>query len=402
MKNKRKSNKLFTIILGAVFGVLIIGSVVAMSEKGSKTTSVGITILDKNSADVEWSPDGEFIAYAKVSPFDGYHDIWVIRPDGTERRCLTCRGKVPQKQNGGVTWHPSGEFIIFTAQNDDAEGERADALAKPGTGLNCNLWAVGIDGDFAVKLTDIKTDLKTPCGVIHPQFSNDGKRLFWTESLGRDYKLGGKEWGEWMLKIGDVEYEGCKVNLKNVKTISPGAFKSFYESHNFSANDTKVLFSGNLISKQPLNGLDIYEYEIKSGALKRLTPTLNDWDEHAHYSPTGNIIVWMSGEGLDVKFGSVHGHTWRKYVKTELWSMATDGTNRKRLTFFNEPGSNDNRWFRENVFETSRVVVSDSSFSPDGKRLAVTIAYEGPQSKRYGNIRSVFVVLDIDSRISGF
>ncbi|MBN1572356.1 MAG: hypothetical protein JW984_04075 [Deltaproteobacteria bacterium] len=391
-------NKLIVLSAVIVFFIAAVASDAVMDKKKGED-SVRITILDRNSSDVEWSPGGDFIVYSRASFHDGYHDVWIIRPNGSDRRCLTCGNGFPKRQNGGAALHPSGEYFVFTAQNEDAVGEKADAFAKPGTGLNCNLWAAGIDGDFVVRLTDIETNLKRSRGVIHPQFSHDGKKLLWTESLGRGYGKGGKEWGEWALKIGEIGFEDGKVVIKNVTTLTPGNFRSFYESHGFSPDDSRVLFSGNLIPKQPLNGLDIYELELDGNILRRLTPTAEDWDEHAHYSPGGDLIVWMSGEGLDVEFDSVSGHTWRRYVKTELWAMNPDGSGRRPITFFNESESNDSRWFRENVCDTERVVVSDSSFSPDGERLAATIAYEGPNMGGSGSIRSVLAVIYLEGRL---
>jgi len=56
---------------------------------------------------------------------------------------------------------------------------------------------------------------------------------------------------------------------------------------------------GNPITGQPVNGLDIYELELPTGDTKRLTDTFDDWDEHAHYSPDGKTIMWMSGKELE-------------------------------------------------------------------------------------------------------
>jgi len=372
----------------------------ASTTPSESYSEIGLAILDTNTADLEWARHENLIAYAKRSPKDGYFDVWVAEPDGTGKRCLTSGNGFSRRHTGSVTWHPSGDYLVFTAQNEDATGEKADELAIPGIGLNCNLWVMKGDGSKAWKLTDIPTDYKTPCGVIHPQFSNNGKKLLWAEALGEYHRIQSRSfaWGEWALASGDFVVENALPSLRNVRKFQPGEQHSFYESHDFSPDNSKALFSGNLLSGQPVNGLDIYEFEFAVGDAKRLTDTLDDWDEHAHYSPDGKTIAWMSGRELNVQFPSVSRLDWQKYVKTELWMMNSDGSDQRRKTFFNQPGHPDYEWFQENVFRTPRVIVSDNSWSPDGKRMAATVAYESQWTEKWGSIRSMLLIMDLEKR----
>jgi len=356
---------------------------------------IKISIIDTNVSDHEWSFDGRFLAYSRAGLPDGYHDVWLVSDDGSSRRCLTCGDATPNKQNGGVSWHPSGEYLVFTAQNEDADGDRADGLAKPGTGLNVNLWVMTADGSRSWKLTDLETDMERPRGIIHPQFSHDGATIFWSQAMGVYDTAPGREWGEWALMYADfIVFDGTP-RIENVRSLQPGAFISFYESHDVSPDNSRLLFSGNLLSGQPLYGLDIYEFEIKTGVLRRLTDTFTDWDEHAHYSPDGEHIYWMSGDELDVSFPAVRNQAWKSYIRTELWIMDSDGSNRKRLTYFNDPTHSDNAWFTEHIADTDRIVVSDNSLHPEGDRLAVTLAYEHPKKNSTSAIRSALVILDV-------
>jgi len=371
------------------------------STVSSKNHSkVGLTILDTNVGDLDWHRSGNLIAYAKRNPNDGYFDVWVVKPDGTGRRCLTCGNGFPRKHMGSVTWRPSGDYLAFTAQNEDATGERTDELSIPGVGLNCNLWVMKSDSSEAWRLTNMPTNYKAPRGVIHPQFSNDGTRLFWTEAVG-EYGWSQSPsfaWGEWALALGEFVVKEGIPSLRNVKKLQLGEQHSFYESHDFSPDDSRVLFSGNLIAGQPVNGLDIYELELATGDTRRLTSTFDDWDEHAHYSHDGKTITWMSGKELDVDFPSVARLDWQKYVKTELWMMKSDGSDQRRITFFNQPESPDYEWFQENVFRTPRVIVSDNSWGPNEKRMALTVAYEGEWTQKWGSIRSILVMMDLEER----
>jgi Tol biopolymer transport system component len=360
--------------------------------------TVSCRVLDESVGDNSWSHDGSWIAYSKHGS-SGHFEVWAVRPDGTDRHRVCGGTPFPRKNNGGVDWYPGDEFLVFTAQNEDATGLRNDLVSKPGIGFNCNLWVGKIDGSAAWRLTDYPTSDSAPRAVIHPQFSADGGRLFWAEATGRFGLGNGFEWGEWTLATADISFEDGTPRLSQVVRFQPGERHSFYESHDFSPDGTRLLLSGNLRDGQPLNGLDIYEYQPANGSLRPLTDSFNDWDEHAHYSPDGGRVMWMSGRDLDVEFPSVQGLEWQRYVKTELWMMNSDGSNQTRLTYFNEPGHPDHLWLADRVGPTPRAIVSDSSFDPGGKQVVFTVAYE--PAVKGGRYHSLLVLASIDELVSG-
>jgi len=205
--------------------------------------------------------------------------------------------------------------------------------------------------------------------VIHPQFSNDGSMIAWSERVERGRSFG----GGWVMKVGRFT-DACKggPRLTDIVTLTPGEHSCFYEVHDFSPDDSKLLFSGDLRAGQPHTGLDLYELELKNGGrLTRLTHTDTDWDEHAHYSPDGRRIAWMSSKGLDIDYGQLQGFglSWTQHLKTELWVMNADGTDAHRVTGFNVPGSPD-------YADGARCIVSDSTWDPDGSGLCVCISAE--------------------------
>lgn len=80
----------------------------------------------------------------------------------------------------------------------------------------------------------------------------------------------------------------------------------------------------------PSHGLcadfDIYTYDLNSKALTCLTdPKLRQWDEHAHFTPDGKQIVWMSSMGSPQAPAKLNQIT----VKTDFWIMNADGTNKR-------------------------------------------------------------------------
>jgi Tol biopolymer transport system component len=369
--------------LSAIFIVIALFVFINSAHGRSQSYSIkSIRVVKEYGKSVDWSEKNNLIVSAKKG-YDGYYDLFVMNPDGSGERLLTHqKSGCPQRHNGNPAWHPSGEYIVFTGQNDDAEGELNRKYGIPGSGLNCNLWLTNSEGSKFWQLTYYPTKYRNAKAVIHPQFSPDGRKLFWAERVrGKKNSI----WGEWELKIADFITGGNTPQLKNIKTYQPGAQHMFYESHGFSSDGSKVLFCANLEPGHPDVGLDIYELDLRTQKLKRLTETLDAWDEHSHYSPDGTKIAWMSSSGLDINWGDISGGKWKRYLKTELWIMNSDGSDKQRLTHFNTPGYAEYMGGR-------RCIVSDSEWSPDGKSMIVLLAYE---TKR-GGMRSRLVMIELE------
>ena len=312
---------------------------------------------------VDWSATRGLIAFGRADYSDGYYDVWVMDPDGSDPVCLTCdNDSAPGKHCGNPAWHPSGDSIVFTAENPDLP-DILDPYAIPGRGLGNNLWLISDDGASLFQLTDYP--LSPPyVGVVHPQFSHDGNKLFWGERIADGDSFS----GGWVLKLADfVVSETEDPHLENVEVLTPGAQDCFYEGHDFSFDDGKVLFSGNLLDGQIAYGLDIYELDLDTGELVRLTSTDTDWDEHAHYSPDDSSIAWMSSMGFRINWRKVEDD-WRGHLITELWIMGSDGSHPQQITHFNDPAYPE--------YLDARAIVSDISWGPDPKRLVALVAYE--------------------------
>jgi len=188
-------------------------------------------------------------------------------------------------------------------------------------------------------------------GVLHPHFSHDGNRLFWSERVSSK----GAGWGTWVLKVADVRFEDDGPRVRSIETLKPADRDAWYEAHGFSPDDDSVIFTGNLEPDQKEMYCDIYRLNLSSRTLERLTRTLDQWDEHAHYTPGGRHILWMSSSGV----GSPSS-PWK--VRTDYWVMNSDGSKKRRLTYFNEKGH------RHEI--PGGAIAADSAWSPDGKRLA--------------------------------
>jgi len=174
--------------------------------------------------------------------------------------------------------------------------------------------------------------------------------------------------------------ETPKPHLENIRSFQPKG-KVWYETHGFSPDDLKILCtiaSGG----QAYQNYDIWEMDLETQELTQLTDTPDVWDEHAHYSPDGKRICWVSSQGYpyDPK-------RWASTLKTDLWIMDSDGSNKKRLTYFNEPGYEE--------YCRKRVIVSDNSWSPDGKKIVATIVFP-----KKGRCSSQIVIIDVEKALS--
>lgn len=311
-----------------------------ISEENSSANA--IQVIKNEGGRVDWSPADDLIAFDSPGT-DGYSDVYVMKSDGADSRCLTCeKSELPGKHMGNPAWHPSGKYVVFMAEKARHPG--SSELAKPGRGTYNDLWLTDAAGLNFWRLTDLPVPPAT--SVLHPHFSNDGKMLLWAERL----ESGGL-WGVWALKIADFRMVGERPELSNLRTYQPGTTPRFYESHGFTPDDKNILFAANMES-QSETGFDIYKMNLATGKFINLTNTPNVWDEHGQISPDGKKIVWVSSQGL-------------KVPQLDMWIMNADGSNKRRLTYFEDK--------KAESFYGFTGAIADSSWSPDGKKLVAFV-----------------------------
>ncbi len=311
------------------------------AQVGRVQTVVPVTLGGR----VDWHRSGQFMAVDRLDESDGRSDVHVMRPNGSDSRCLTCSAVVPQGHNGNPAWHPSGYLIAFQAQNPalpllPVEWEAIAHLAtSPGWGVNHNLWVATADGTRFWQLTNVAAGM----AVLHPHFNPAGNRLVWAEKIA----VAGTAPERWVMKIGAFAWSGQPV-LSNVQTVAPLGVEVFYEAHAFTPDGRQLLFSA---GRPHESALDIYIVDLVTGELRNLTNSPAEYDEHAHFTPDGTQIVFASSRDITIP---------RDYFVPFLdyWTMRIDGTGRQRVTYFNEPGQ------REHY--ANGIVTGDLTFGPDG------------------------------------
>lgn len=298
---------------------------------------------------VEWSPDGNLVAY-DCKHRDGYYNIHVCRADGTGDHCLTTLDNgLPHRHAGSPSWGPGGKYIAFAAEKAVHPGGSIEAI--PGFGGHSDIWVMLADGSKAWQLThtgDTKND-----GVIIPKFSHDGRKLSWTQRVGAAKFLQPRSWFcDWVVKVADFVETSNGPALENVQTFEPGG-RGFYEAYGFSPDDRQIIFCSDFNSRNALKS-QIYVMDADDGGNVRCLTDGTSYNEHASYSPDGKFIVWMTNK--DNHNGG-----------TDWWLMRADGSGQRRLTHFNQPGfpeSND-----------SAVYACLTHWAPNGRQLLGGVQY---------------------------
>ena len=316
----------------------VIGSVSSPRSLAKK-----VTIIKSDGGRVEWSSDGKYI-YMDRKDAKGYFDVYRINPDGTGEICLTCetRGAVPSGHNGQPAVHPNGDYLVFQAQKREHVGKGGrDLAAQPGLGRYHDLWLLNFKTNKFFQLTNLPDAHNT--GILHPHFSKDGKKLTWTQMYNSSKNL-------WRLKVADFKVDASgKPIVSNIQTYEPGG-ESFYENHGLSPDGSKIIFTANF--EKSSNPLDFFKQKIHTYEFakeKMVTLASERYNESAHYAPIGKKIVWFNSVG-------------NKNRGTDYWMMNYDGSNKKRITDFNNP--------KNASFKGKVITSADLSFSPDGKRMA--------------------------------
>ncbi len=337
------------LVLGLIF-VLKIGPKFNAANITARLTYQlqSVSILKLSGGNVDWSRSGSnLIVYDQKQP-NGYYSIFTMQPNGSNVKCLTCNNtNLPNRNMGNAAWSPDGKWIIFQAEKATHIKPSSAISVLPGGGELNDLWIMSSDGSRVYQLTNEPNTVDS--GVLEPHFSNDGTKLTWVEKYRKENLwVPSQVFGDWKLKVADFKVVSGAPQISNIKTFQPGN-EVFYESHGFSADNSKIIFTSNFYNTvHALTNSNVYTLNLNTGAVVQLTS--QGYNEHAIYSPDSQKIVWMSSSG-EAGGG-----------RTEYWLMNQDGSGKTQLTHFNTSG------YLEYSGGTT-ITAADSSWGPYGSRI---------------------------------
>ncbi len=342
---------------------------------GQTTTATGSSLIQsmtilvpEHGGRVDWS-NQNIIAFSKFTNKKNGGEIYTMNPDGTNQVCITCNSsQISHISNDQPAWTPDGKYILFQSVDQNLynglslpSGRKAQVV-QGGAGLDNNLWLVTPDSKSFIQLTHVgQAD-----AVLHPHFSPDGKKLFWASRATNKTSSGQlTKGGQWMLSYADFIDDSSGPHLSTIKTSQPLGSLAFYETHNFSPDGQTALFSSdiNADSSAPSDASafagNIYLFNFATGKATPLTTGVNVWNEHAQFSPSGKKIAWITSQG----YAFTPTGNWQSTLKTDLWMMNADGSNKQQLTFFNTPGKEQ--------YTGDRVILSDGSWNQAGDKYVM-------------------------------
>ena len=329
--------------------ILLLGILVNFSCIVFAQTST-ITIWKEDAIGALWNESTHSVVYNKKDK-DGYYKMYISDTDGNNEKLLTYRGWKTNRHQWAEEWYPSGKYIFCYIEKADYTPEkkhkRKPIDAIPGYGGYTDLWLISRDGKQAWQLTDLPNDYNH--GIIHSAISRDGTMFGWSERIEApkflNKNLGA---GAYVFRIADFVFDSVP-RFENIRTFEPGSVLALNELESISNDKTTLAFYSTFETKNIFK-TPIYTLNMRNGEIKKLTD--KSFAQAPTFTPSGNKIVYMTGDECDIFPFQVQGSDW--------WIMNTDGSDKKRITFMNK--KNNPQSVNKYRLAGSISFISDSSF----------------------------------------
>jgi len=349
-----------SLVCAAFAALLVITGVTtgAVGQQLAPTAPPEPRLVAQSGGRVAWyhGSKHELIAYDAVS--DERHkdtELYVMNPDGSGRRCVTCGSPISTGFVGQPAWHPDGDHLVIQVENENSAHKFYNHMSW---GIDADLWLINKDGSGARKISD------TPPGhaALHPHFNQDGSRLMFAERIPTGKVIPGlrlitpggeNHWLGWRIHLAKVDLEAPdgKV-LSDHRTLAPNG-QGFYETHGFT-DDGRLLYSHTDAGRAYVD--DIFSALPDGSKVKNLTNSPSTWDEHGQYSSRGDFAFISSRFDKSLRFPRSRA----AQLRTEL--------------FVEKSGGSPVQMTNMNTTKGRRIAVSDFDWDRDGKRIVFQVA----------------------------
>jgi hypothetical protein len=284
-----------------------------------------ITVWKQDAIGAIWNDSTNTVAYGKKDA-NGYYKIYLSDSLGNNEQQLTWSGWDPNRHQWAEEWHPSGDYLFCyvekTAYVPESGHTRSPDDAIPGYGGYTDIWLLKRDGSQAWQLTNLDNNYDN--GVIHGAISRDGTLFAWSQRIAApqlfDANLAA---GAYVMKVADF-VGGSSPALSNIRTFQPGNVLAANELEGISNDHTYLSFYSSYQSHN-LFATPIYTLNMNTGEISQLTT--ESFSQAPTFTPSGNKIVYMSGQDCDIFPLEIQGADW--------WYMNTNGSNKLRVTRMN-------------------------------------------------------------------
>jgi len=227
--------------------------------KASRLPTGNVSFYSSSGNNVSWTPDGRIVF---VSNEGGNPNIWITKPDGSERKQLTANDAA----NFSPVVSPDGKYIVFSVWRDG----------------NRTLWRMNVNGSNPVQLTSGTVD-------SFPSISPDSRWIIYTAEGGAKPTL-------WKVSIDGGTPSRMLERNATMGVISPdGKYMAYTYPESADA-----LAPPNRIAVIPFEGGEpIKTFQVQaSGTVLAVIQWAND-GKSLLYTVTGNNITNIWRQPLD-------------------------------------------------------------------------------------------------------
>lgn len=290
---------------------------------------VRFTLLSDNGGRVAWytgTAGHRLIAFdARTQVYDlgggisDYRtDIFVMEPDGSGRRCLSCdiqsvndraaavlaarRGDhddnptnddLPGFFLGQPEWHPDGRHLIMQVENVNS---RHDYTSFQSFGRDQDLWILDT---VDLSAAPVLEHTQAGAAFLHPRLSRSGDTAIFSARAGGYGNIWGQSGQYWYLAVAGFNIDASPPTsmIQGIAYKAPNG-NGFYETTGFLIDsDTDLSYSFTAAGgggAVPGFVDDGYATSDPYTSGTHVAGTADDWDEKPRYSPSGQNIAIMS------------------------------------------------------------------------------------------------------------